>query len=396
MKALFWFVAVFAAAAAIAVFGRTQDSYALLVYPPWRVEISLLLFILGALFAFALGYGVIRMVHHTLALPEHVRSYRERRRKERGQAALAAAVQAYLEGRFTRAEKEARLAWEGCGNAGLAALVGARAAHELREFARRDQWFERAAAAGDALQAARLVSQAEAALDERDFPRAREALLALHGAGPRHISTLRMLLRAERGAQNWDEVLRLATLLAKRGAITPAAAAEHQAQACVELLARAASDRRGFEERWRRIPGKDQMLPRVALAGARHATAFGNAPLAREIVERALAEDWDAPLVAAYGELPPLDAAERAREARARIERAERWLAAHPEDPQLLAALGRLCAHAELWGQAQRYLEASLAFESTRAAHVEQARLLERLGQPAEAAAHYRKAAEMP
>jgi HemY protein len=396
VKALFWLVAVFAAAAAIAIFGRTQDSYALLVYPPWRVEISLLLFILGLLLAFALAHGVIRMIHHTLALPEHVRAYRERRRQERGQAALASALQAYLEGRFARAEKEARLAWEGGGSPGLAALIGARAAHELREFARRDQWFERAAAAGDALQAARLVSQAEAALDERDFARARAALLTLHGLGPRHIATLRMLLRAERGAQNWEEVLRLATLLAKRGAIAPAAAAEHQAQACVELLARAASDRRGFEERWRRIAGRDQLLPRVARAGARHATVLGNAALAREIIERALAEDWDAPLVAAYGDLPPLEAAERAREARARIERAERWLAAHPEDAQLLAALGRLCAHAELWGQAQRYLEASLAFESSRAAHLDLARLLERLGQTAEGAAHYREAAEMP
>lgn len=396
MKALFWLVAVFAVAAAVAIFGRTQDSYAILVYPPWRVEISLLLFIIGLLFAFALAYGVIRMVHHTLALPVHVRAYRERRRQKRGQAALASALQAYLEGRFARAEKEARLAWEGDGSAGLAALIGARAAHELREFARRDLWFERAAGAGDALQAARLVSQAEAALDERDFARAREALRTLHGAGPRHIATLRMLLRAERGAQNWEEVLRLATLLAKRGAIAPAAAAEQQAQACVELLARAAGDRRGFEERWRRTAGKDQLLPRVALAGARHATALGNAALAREIIERALAEDWDAPLVAAYGDLPPLEAADRAREARTRIERAERWLAAQPEDPQLLAALGRLCAQAELWGQAQRYLEASLAFESTRAAHLELARLLERLGQPAEAAAHYRKAAELP
>ena len=395
MKALFWLVAVFAAAAAIAIFGRTQDSYALLVYPPWRVEISLLLFILGLLFAFALAYGIVRMIHHMLALPEHVRAYRERRRQERGQAALAAALQAYLEGRFARAEKEARLAWEGDATRGLATLIGARAAHELREFARRDQWFERAAAAGEALQAARLVSQAELALDERDFARARDALRTLHTAGPRHIATLRMLLRAERGLQNWEEVSRLATLLAKRGAISPAAAAEYQAQACVELLARVAGDRHSFEERWRRVGGKEQLAPRVARAGARHATALGSAALAREIIERALGQDWDASLVALYGELPPLETEERMREARARIERAERWLANRPEDPQLLAALGRLCAHAELWGQAQRYLEASLAFEPSRAAHLDLARLLERLGRPADAAAQYRKAAEM-
>ena len=45
-----------------------------------------------------------------------------------------------------------------------------------------------------------------------------DALRSLRGAGPRNIAAARMQLRAERGAQNWEEVLRLATLLAKRGA----------------------------------------------------------------------------------------------------------------------------------------------------------------------------------
>lgn len=395
MKALVWLVGVFAVAAALAILGRVPDSYALLVYPPWRVEISLLLFAVGLLLAFVLAYHVVRFIQHALDLPVHVRAYRERRRRERGEAALAAALLAYLEGRFARAEKAARLAWEGGTTKGLAALIGARAAHELGESARRDEWLERAAAAGDAAKAARLVSEAEFALSERDFMRARDALRTLHGAGPRHIATLRMLLRAERGAQNWDEVARLASVLAKRGAIAPAAAAEHHAQAWVELLARASGDRRSFEERWRRIPRDDQRLPRVALAGARHATALGNAPLAREIIERALAQEWDPSLAGLYGELPALDPVQRAGEARTRIERAERWLATRPEDSRLLAALGRLCVHAELWGQAQRYLEASLAFESSRSAHLELARLLERLGQAQEAAVHYRQAAEI-
>ena len=43
MKSLFWLVIVFAAAAALAVFGRTNEGYATLVYPPWRIEVSLLL-----------------------------------------------------------------------------------------------------------------------------------------------------------------------------------------------------------------------------------------------------------------------------------------------------------------------------------------------------------------
>ncbi len=83
-------------------------------------------------------------------------------------------------------------------------------------------------------------------------------------------------------------------------------------------------------------------------------------------------------------------------EARARIERAERWLREHAEDPQLLATLGRLCMAAELWGKAQNYLEASLSFAPSRADHLELARLAEREGRAAEAQKHFRSAGELP
>jgi HemY protein len=396
VRALVWLIAVFAAAAAIAVFGRLNGGYALFVVPPWRVELSLLSFGVAAAVVFAAAYAFARVIGRTIALPAQVRAYRERRRRERAHGALAAALQAHLEGRFARAEREARLAWEAGAAPGLAALLAARAAHEMRELERRDRWLQRAAEAGASLQAARLVTEAELALEERDFEAARGALERLHASGPRHIASLRMQLKAELGAQNWSEVLRLTALLAKRGAIPEAAAEEYRTQALLGLLERDATDRRSFDERWRKIPSRDEARPRLALLGARLATTFGNISLAREIVERSLDAEWSGALAARYGELGALEGREREREALERIERAEKWLAEHPKDPQLLAALGRLCAAAELWGKAQRYLETSVAFEDSRAARLDLARLAERLGRPAEAQQHYRRAAEMP
>jgi len=397
MKSLFWLVIVFAAAAALAVFGRTNEGYALVVYPPWRVEVSLLLGIVALLLAFALLYAVTRLVHRAVELPSQVRAYRERRSRERAQGALAAALQAYLEGRFVRAEREAERAWQGDSARGLAALIGARAAHQLRETARRDRWFARAESIGsESLNAARLVSRAELALEDRDYAAAREALTSLHDSGPRHIATLRMLIRAERGAGNWEQVLRLASMLAKRDALAPGLAEEYRVQAILELLARDASDRRALEERWRKISARDQVLPRVAGAAARHLTAQGNAALAREVLERALEADWAPQLVSAYGELPAgMAEPERGVEVRARIERGEQWLLERSTDAHLLATLGRLCAQVELWGKARDFLEASLSFEQSRSAHLELARLAERLGQAADAQRHYRRAAEV-
>jgi HemY protein len=397
MKSLLWLLAVFAAAVALVILGRVDTGYALFVYPPWRIEMSMLFFAIALLFVFFLLYAAFRLLTHALALPAYVRAYRARRRREHAHAALAAALQAYYEGRFARAEKEAAGAFEGGQAAGVAALLAARAAHQMRDFERRDRWLERAEGAGESAQAARLVSRAELALEERDYSTARDALRSLHGAGPKHIATSRMLLRAERGSGDWDEVLRLSTQLAKRDAIAPALAEEYKVQATVELLRRAAVDSASLERRWRNVPESDRVQPRIAAAAAQQATKLGRSALARQIIEAALDAEWSPQLVSLYGQMPErLDAEARIEEARMRIERGERWLLEHERDAQLLAALGRLCAQAELWGKARSFLEASLSFEEGRAAHLDLARLAERLGQPADAQRHYRRAAELP
>jgi HemY protein len=394
MRTLFWLLAVFAAAAALAVAARLDQGYVQFAYAQWRVEMSLLMFGVLAALAFIALYALLRLLRHTFALPAYVREFWRRRRRERAQAALADALQAWLEGRYTRAEKEALRAWEAGAAPGLAAIIAARAAHELGAPERRALWLERAAAAGK--QAAGLLSRAVMALSERDYATARDALRSLQDSGARHIAALRLLMRAERGLRNWEEVLRLTAQLAKRDAIAPALAEDYRNQAHVELLAEAAADPARFEARWGRTPARERASPRVAAAAARHARALGLAALAREAVERGLAADWDATLVSLYGELPQMEQGERVAEARTRLERAERWLLEHPQDPQLLAALGRLCAQAELWGKAQSYLEASLAFGESHATHLALAQLLDRLGRGADAQRHYRRAAELP
>jgi HemY protein len=395
MKSLFWLLAVFAAAVALVLLARVDSGHVLFFYPPWRVEMSMVFFVAAALVSFLVLYLLLRMLGNAFGLPATVRAWRARRRRERSHIALAAALQAYYEGRYARAEQEAGFAADNGPSPGVAALLAARAAHQMRDFDKRDRWLDRADAAGEALQAARLVSRAELALEERDFAGARDALRSLHGAGPKHIATTRMLLRAERGAGAWDEVLRLASQLSKRDAIAPALAEEYKVQATVELLARSADDPGAFERRWRGVSAPDRVQPRIAAAAARNATALGKAALARDILENALAAEWVPQLVALYGELPEgLDQEAKVSEARTRIERAEQWLLERERDAQLLATLGRLCAQAELWGKARSFLEASLSFEESRAARIELARLAERLGQSDEAQRHFRRAAE--
>src|ERR671914_163518 len=202
MRSLFWLLAVFAAAVALVILGRIDAGYVLFVYPPYRVEVSMLFFAIAVAVSFFLLYAALRLLGQALSLPAHVRSYRARRRRERAHAALAGALQAYYEGRYARAEKEASIAFEGGPSPALAALLAARAAHQLRDFQRRDRWLDRADASGERAQSASLVTRAELALEDRDFAAARDALRTLDDR--KQVATTRMLLRAERGAGAWD------------------------------------------------------------------------------------------------------------------------------------------------------------------------------------------------
>jgi HemY protein len=389
MRGLLWLLAAFALAVALSLAVRGSEGYALFVLHPWRVEVSLITLSVILVAAFAAGYFFIRVTWHTLRFPSLVLSVRERRREKKGNAAVHGAIQALFEGRFARAEKLASEARDLGAAPALASLVAARAAQRLREFARRDQWLERAADGGNEWRLARLMTHAELLLDERDFEAARAVLRELHASGPTHVATLTLLLRAEQGLGNWDEVIRIAGLLEKRAGLSLGAAEKIRLNARAALLSGRAQDPASFAQVWREIPEIERTHPKVAGAAARACMQLGDCPAAHRAIEAALAEDWDRELVLLYGECGNEDVLER-------IARAERWLRERPADAALLLTLGRLCFQRELWGKAQNYLEASLAAQPTQAAHRALATLFDRIGRAEDANRHFRASAGLP
>ncbi len=68
------------------------------------------------------------------------------------------------------------------------------------------------------------------------------------------------------------------------------------------------------------------------------------------------------------------------------------WLRQYPGEAGLLLSLGRMCMNQRLWGKAQSYIEASLATEETREAHLALAELCDKLERSDEANRHFRAA----
>ncbi|MDK9701828.1 MAG: heme biosynthesis protein HemY [Sulfuritalea sp.] len=392
MRAVLWLLILAAAAVGLALAARYNDGYVLLVLPPWRAEVSLNLFLLASIVGFFVVYLLARAVSHTLGLPRAVAEFRRRRRQEKTALALHDAWRLLQEGRYGHAMRCAEKAWPAQTRAGMLALAGWRAAHALRDAERTAEWAKRMRAYDSkGLQAARLMTEAEFALEERRFEDARDALHRFAAAEGRHIAALRLSLRAEQGLGNWREVARLVRQLEKHQALTAEQAAPIRSRAVREALRGLREDPSGLMRYWHELDENDRAEPSLALETARALMAAGDCREAQRVIEDALEEQWDATLVLAYGECGR--PGEPAGDVLGRIAQAEKWLQRMPRDGTLLFTLGRLCRQQQLWGKARSYLEAALAIAPSRPAHVELAQLLDQLDESELAVRHYRAAA---
>lgn len=389
MRGLFWIIALFGLAVAVALGARLNDGYVLLVFPPWRAEVSLNLLILALIGLFLAFYAVMRVLSATFGLPKRVREYRARQQRDKAGLVFQDAVRLLFEGRFGQAMKKAAEA-HGAGTApGLSALIAARAAQRMREPAKQQYWLEHAKTDDPRTEAATLMLDAEMANEERRFDAALAALEKLQGKQGRHIAALRLELRARQGGGDWDGVIKLVRQLAKRDALPDEVVGEILTQAHLASIAKRGVDERRLISYLRNLPNEERGR-RVVLAAARALNALGANGEAQKLIESALDaagdDTWQPELLAIYGRLSD-------GELTARIAKAEAWLRRHPDDALLLMALGRMCQRQRLWGKAQSYLEASLSVEVTQEAHLELARLFDQLGKSEEANKHYRASA---
>jgi HemY protein len=388
LRALIWLLALFAAAVGLVLAWHYNQAYALLVWPPWRVQISMELLVLLLLAGFFLLYSLSRFVSQTLRLPVEVRAWRAQRKRDNATRLLNEAERFFMEGRFGQALKHAEMAVEVGAPQGLGALLAARSAQALREYDRRDRWLEVARSHDKDIRMARLVLEAEFAVADRRFDDAANRLDELRLAGHRHIAVQRLALQTEQARGRWDEVARIARQLRKVRALSAEQAAPLVRRALIEQMREAEGELEPLQRVWNGITTEERRDVGLLLRAVPYLVASGDLVLGVTAIEEALERDWEPELAVLYGRCHTLNLHRQ-------LVTAEGWLRQHPEDAGLLLTLARLCLRAQLWGKAQSYLEASLSLAPSRIAHLELAKLADSLGRQEDAQRHYRAAAEL-
>ena len=382
MRFLFWFLLLAVVAVVVALAVKLNAGYAMLVAPPYRVELSLNLFLVLLVGGFFALYFLIRVITRTIQVPRSVRVWRRQQKLERARAKQDGAVVALLEGRYGKARQQAEEALAIPGSSGLNAIVAARAALDVRDFEGAEALLKRPDAQASSLAVPRLMLSAESSLEQGEPRDALRVLNKLRKEAGMHTAALRLELRALQAAAQWTDIPPLLDQLVRRKVFDAGQAEYVRVSAQSEQLKLLAHDAAGLRDYWARLSEATRTHPKIARAAARSFMQLGGEREAADILKQSLDREWDSDLVELYGECHLSDATRQ-------LEQAERWLPSHNQDAVLLRVLGTLCQRQQLWGKAQTYLEASLGVDNTWRAHLALGEMLGRLGRDAEANAHF-------
>lgn len=389
MKFLIWFIGLFALAVGLTLFAEFNSGYALIFLPPWRIEISLNIFIVLLLTSVIALYLGLRMFAELSGLPERVRLYRARQQERASVQLEREARIAFYEGRYQRAERLASEAFAAAQHADDAfaanGLLGARAAHAMRDYDKRDAYFEKLQARLGNQHLATLMSMADLFLDERRYNEASQAISAAREITPKLTAAMKIELRLRQKERNPEAVLKLVDQLTRSEAMDAEQAAHIRVAAYQQQLRQHPMTARELKDWYRKLPETERLNPQLAASIANLYQEQGETLLARDTLAAAIDADWSGELVEQYGLLGMTG-----EELTEQLQQAEKWLKLHPNDHRLLLTLGRLCRQRELWGKAQTYFEASIAIKPSAIAHAELAGLLDLLERSEESNFHYR------
>jgi HemY protein len=273
------------------------------------------------------------------------------------------------EGKLARGE---RLLTKGAANSEapiLNYLAAARTAQMQGDHERRDGWLKMAYAQESGADNAVLLTQAELQLAAGEYEQARASLNRICENQPRHPQALKLLAELYFQKNDWTELMELLPLLRRSKNVPSEQLDAWTVQVYRKQLSAPHLDKQQIDTYWQNLPRSLRKNNELIAARAMALAACGEQNLANVEIRKALKTQWNEELVKIYGELDLPDAEGQLRQA-------ESWLAARPEDPELLLVAGRACVRSQLWGKARSYLESSIAIRPTPAAYHELGKLM--------------------
>jgi HemY protein len=341
----------------------------------------------AALLVLLVLFILLRSIAAAAGARRRLTMLRAERRRRRAREDGMRGVLELAAGNWKRAEE---LMTRSVGDADVPAahyLVAARAAELQDAVQRRDQWLTRAQESAPQERAPALITLAEMQMRRGQNDAAVRTLEQLDASGDINSRGLELLARLYQKLGRGDKLSQLAPRLLKAKELPEHQVNELLAQAQLEELRTIGErgDGTALQQAWDALPRGVRRLPQAEVVYARGLMAARDHASAERVLREAIETSRDAAAVRLYGELVLPDPL-------VPLERAETWLHAKPEDPDLLTTCAKLCLRAELIGKARSYLEASIARRPDPEASLQLADLLESIGESSRSSTVLREA----
>lgn len=363
------------AATGLSLLASGDSGYILISREPYRIELSLTLFIILVAAAFALLYFLIRLLIRTWNSPRDLKRWRTKKRDQYAQQAQLDGLMGLLEGSWKQAETKLMKRIGDTHRPVLNYLGASQAAQERGDLERRDYYLNQAEQADPKQKLAIGLTQAKLFYQNGQWEQALNTLHQIKSLAPKNKQLLAMSLQANVVLENWPNVLKDLDL-GKKLQVLPKKMLEDWAQTGHQSQLLSASDSASdLDQAWRKLPKALKNNTDIMLAYVNGLKTQQRNSESEKFLHKAINHQWRPQLVKLYGTVMN-DTPDKM------LKTAEHWAKDHGTDPDLLLTLARLAAANQLWGKTRAYLESSINSGAGAEAYQQLGNLLEHLGEP--------------
>lgn len=319
----------------------------------WTIETTLWFAILCLILSFVLIHGLLVFCHYLSSLPRRIKQWKIQRNIHQAQALTRKGLIEFSEGYWDASQKNLVRALPFADTPLINYLTAARAAQELGDNQKRDDFLREAQQSMPETKIAVELTQAQLQIAHQQWEQALATLTHLQRITPKHPHVLKLLMFLYQEIHDWPQLIKLLPLL-KKEKILNRSAFEHVRiktyyHAIQELVKYNQKDQ--LTVFIAELPHDLKTNPQVLIPYLHFLIKINDFILADKLIRLSLKKEFNEELMFLYSQFfTPND----------QLGFAESFLKKEPNSSVLYLCLGRLCLKNQLWGKAQTYLEKSI------------------------------------
>lgn len=204
---------------------------------------------------------------------------------------------------------------------------------------------------------------------------------------PNNPRALHLFLQASQNAEQWQDLRQVLPKAGKLEVIPQDKVALLTEHSILQELKEAQSTQ-DLQKTWDSLNSAQKASYQYIHAFAENGLKLGLFDSVAKLTENALNKNFSPELLSIWCQLD--------NNHQNKMKTAEKWLKKHPENSQLLQAMGALCLQSKLWGKAYQYLQKSLDIEPTPQTFKLMAQYFDAIDEPENALKAYRQADNKP